>query len=364
MKTLAALATILVLAACGGRREKKQADFEYDEEMSEYDSEEVEEYEYVPSALEAMLDSPTHHTFGADDITLVYHTDSTFHTYIGHGMGEIGKTYSNLFRYSVHRNEEGEVSTEGDQIVVYLKYRNDIIIPFIANGLRDQLEGWLSSPNDLYRVEWRVDTMRRVGAPESLTLQYFATKATKEAQQGVDIAGIRWATLNVDAPGTFTANPADAGMHYQWNRKKGWPATGETVEDWDATTPEGGTHWARVNDPCPEGWKVPRQKQLFSLLDTARVARSFTWPEEYGVRGYEFTDKKTGNSIFLPLVRTRSVEGKLNEDTEMYGTGCGYWSSFREGEKNAYFLYFGTKSGIYDNSFYRSAGMSVRCVAD
>jgi len=34
---------------------------------------------------------------------------------------------------------------------------------------------------------------------------------------GVIINGIKWATRNVDMPGTFAANPEDAGMFYQWD---------------------------------------------------------------------------------------------------------------------------------------------------
>ena len=39
---------------------------------------------------------------------------------------------------------------------------------------------------------------------------------------GVLINGVRWATRNVDAPGTFTTAPENAGMLYQWNRRVGW----------------------------------------------------------------------------------------------------------------------------------------------
>jgi len=38
--------------------------------------------------------------------------------------------------------------------------------------------------------------------------------------EGVVINGVKWATRNVAAPGTFAANPQDAGMFYQWNRKR------------------------------------------------------------------------------------------------------------------------------------------------
>lgn len=49
------------------------------------------------------------------------------------------------------------------------------------------------------------------------------------AQECVEINGVCWATRNVDAPGTFTQNPEDAGMLYQWNRKTAWNVTDSIV---------------------------------------------------------------------------------------------------------------------------------------
>jgi len=40
-------------------------------------------------------------------------------------------------------------------------------------------------------------------------------------ETGVVINGVKWATRNVDKPGTFVANPEDFGMLYQWNRRVG-----------------------------------------------------------------------------------------------------------------------------------------------
>ena len=49
---------------------------------------------------------------------------------------------------------------------------------------------------------------------------------------GVLINGVRWATRNVDTPDTFAENPESAGMLFQWNRRKGWNAADEEVENW------------------------------------------------------------------------------------------------------------------------------------
>ena len=42
---------------------------------------------------------------------------------------------------------------------------------------------------------------------------------------GVVINGIKWATRNIDAPGTFSVNPESLGMLYQWNKKIGWSSS-------------------------------------------------------------------------------------------------------------------------------------------
>ena len=70
-----------------------------------------------------------------------------------------------------------------------------------------------------------------------------ATTLSLTHDYGVLINGIRWATRNVDAPGTFTQNPEDAGMLFQWNRRKGWKRVDEELlENWDRWAAEG-TKW-------------------------------------------------------------------------------------------------------------------------
>ena len=176
------------------------------------------------------------------------------------------------------------------------------------------------------------------------------------SEQGVIINGVRWATRNVAAPSTFAAKPEDAGMFYQWNRKKAWSPTG-AVTGWDSSIPSG-TAWIKANDPSPAGWRVPTFDEIKKLLDANKVRNE--WTTQNGVKGKKFTDRATGNSLFLPTV------GYLDNDNGTLakaGTNGYYWSSTQNGSSFAYFLFF---YGDYVNWFDdgRHFGRSVRSVVD
>ena len=181
---------------------------------------------------------------------------------------------------------------------------------------------------------------------------------------GVEINGVKWATFNVDKPGTFTKKAEDSGMFYQWNRKIGWEANNplqnsEGGNTWDATASEGDT-WEKINDPSPEGYRVPTEAEIRSLLNEEFVSNE--WITQNGIVGRLFTDKTSGNSIFLPAALSRSnANGALPFPGSTYGN---YWSNtIGIASKSAYRLDFGP--GIarinYDN---RANGFTVRPVVE
>ena len=143
---------------------------------------------------------------------------------------------------------------------------------------------------------------------------------TSTSDPGVVINGVRWATRNVAAPGTFASKPEDAGMFYQWNRRKAWPATG-AVTDWDGSNLTS-TTWEKANDPSPVGWRVPTCDEIKKLCDINKVSNE--WTTINGVTGRKFTDKATGNSIFLPAAALL-FHGTLN-----MGRGGHYWSGTQD----------------------------------
>ena len=162
-----------------------------------------------------------------------------------------------------------------------------------------------------------------------------------DTEQGVLIDGIRWATRNVDTPGTFAAIPEFYGMFYQWNRKTAWAANGD-VSGWDTSTPSG-TSWEKDNDPCPAGWRVPTQGELLSLVNSGS-----TWTIKSGVNGILFGTAP--NQIFLPAA------GHL---FSFAGSEVRYWSSTQYDSYLVYYLY-GTSVSVN----FRTYGQSVRCVSD
>ena len=196
--------------------------------------------------------------------------------------------------------------------------------------------------------------------------------------EGVVINGIRWATRNVDAPGTFAETPESFGMLFQWNRRKGWSATDENVENWDNSIPEG-TEWVRRNDPCPRGWRIPTREELISLRD-----EDYGWTNQNGVYGRLFGT--VPNQIFLPATGLRNAESGVfvNRIRQIGRTGY-YWSSSIV-ENNAGFLWFERgesynsirrrieNNELYEDEFFfresvqvssgrRTIGFAIRCVA-
>jgi len=187
--------------------------------------------------------------------------------------------------------------------------------------------------------------------------------------ESVLINGVRWATRNVNTPGTFATNLEDAGMLYQWNRKIGWSSNDPLINSnggttWDGSTPPG-TEWESANNPCPPGYHVPTEAEFQTLLNTTFVTN--VWTTENGVPGRLFTDKNNGNSIFLPAAGFRLNYFSHTGALFHAGTSGYYWSSTQSGADGAYGLWFGSGSNSGSTSIEavaRSSCYSVRPVVE
>ena len=176
---------------------------------------------------------------------------------------------------------------------------------------------------------------------------------------GVVINDIRWATRNVDYPGTFAQHPESAGRFFQWGTPLGgdthhWAATGE-VTDWNSD----GTRvaWTLANNPCPEGWRLPTEEELRSLSSAGSVRA-----QRNGVNGRLFGTAP--DQIFLPAVGWRyNTTGALNT----MGVSGHYWSStpIGIGIGAEYAMHLSINSPASSVvALNRANGFSVRCVAE
>jgi uncharacterized protein (TIGR02145 family) len=177
--------------------------------------------------------------------------------------------------------------------------------------------------------------------------------------RGVEINGVRWATRNVDAPGTFTANPQSAGMFYQWNRATGWSAINPMINSngdnvWDNSAPTG-NEWENANDPCPQGWRVPTSAELQSLTNAKQK-----WATVGSVNGMLFGTAP--NLIFLPAAGYRNSEGDgLLTHNGSYGY---YWSNTQGNNWMSWSLMHFDDANADMYYSVKADGLSVRCVAE
>ena len=148
--------------------------------------------------------------------------------------------------------------------------------------------------------------------------------AEEKAKFYVEINGLKWAKYNVGSKGIFVSSPENYGRYYTYD---------------EALT------------ACPIGWHVPTLEEIKYLLSTDRVAN--TWTTQNGINGGKFTDKTSGNSIFLPAA------GYLDNNDGSTGY---YWSS--TDSKYPYALYFNRRSFPQEACESRSQRLCVRCVCD
>jgi len=245
----------------------------------------------------------------------------------------------------------------------------------------------------------------------ALSVMFIACKKDKDdkgsnggvpvTEEGVVINGVRWATRNVGAHGQFVAKPEDYGGYYQWGRRAdgyesrtspAYPTNDKSQEngvvnvseldaygqiptthaaygkfvkqakgsqDW--RTPQDDNLWGATktaNDPSPVGWRVPTIEEWQSLADETYVTRE--WTTENGINGYRFTDKTTGNTLFLPAAGIRHYGSSALNGAGTFGE---YWSSSINGVY-AYRLTFLGGTTMKTSNTPRAVGLSLRCVAE
>jgi len=256
------------------------------------------------------------------------------------------------------------VTLDKDNITLAVGATETLTATVLPHDATNKAVSWTSSNTVVVTVENGVVTAKEAGtATITVTTEdgnYTATCAVTviPAEVGVVINGVRWSTRNVAAPGTFAANPEDAGMFYQWNRNVGWSSTDPMVNSnggttWDSSIPTSNS-WEKANDPCPTGWRMPTLEEQQSLS-----AAGSEWTTENGVNGRIFGSGET--AVFLPAAGGRDGSGAL------YGVGSKgrYWSGTPHPDTREHPFGMDFNEGHAGTFNYpRSLGISVRCISE
>jgi len=143
------------------------------------------------------------------------------------------------------------------------------------------------------------------------------------AESGVVINGVRWATRNVGSSGTFVSSSVLYGNYYSFYE---------------------------AQNVCPKGWRLPTKQEIQRLVNAGS-----TWTIYNGHTGRMFGSGS--NTLFLPAAGDK------------YGSAskCGeYWTSSSMNNDYGWSLFFDNNGADADN--YRSdkslMGMCIRCVAE
>jgi uncharacterized protein (TIGR02145 family) len=196
-------------------------------------------------------------------------------------------------------------------------------------------------------------------------------------------------TIDYSYSGSFDANgqiPASSTSHYS----KFIFATPYNAQQGDWRIPRDQDLWDvsiyPTNNPCPVGWRVPTNVELFSIIDGRtgsgnsyyfNFGTSWTnlpsgnkvrW-HSGGTNGMEFTPDGTTTTLFLPAAGRHNSTGHLV--VAFSGTIGIYWTSKAAETHSSYHLNFTCSSGadpgpiaISSGASMRAMGYSVRCVAN
>jgi uncharacterized protein (TIGR02145 family) len=248
----------------------------------------------------------------------------------------------------------------------------------------------------------------KIVVPKSEDYQYRTAKVTVTAGSltrevvvehvGTKIGDIVWANANVNEPDTFCESCDELGKLYQWNTKNGFPSytiqnTADTGANGqvDLVTPgyEGGEAdagamaWTEEMNPCPDGWVVPTQEQVMSLigqeegnatkffvdywkLKGPRVSGVFCGIDRELVQAEGFSIDNRQGTIFIPIAgfvhAGKGEPEKMGKQPEWWNaaiwtnTNCGHAWDFKGLWMCSDVHQFGW------NDYPSRSALSIRCV--
>ena len=176
--------------------------------------------------------------------------------------------------------------------------------------------------------------------------------------EGVEINGLLWAPVNCGFEKAIKSDKISYkgytwGKLYQWGRDSGcgYSYDSDASIDGFMSSFAVGEKW--INDPCPDGWRVPTKNELQSLKKSLNTQDL----EDYkGQKGCWYGSTTTENLIFFQAAGYRDAMSGMGYNR---GQSCIYWSSTYD----AGYRVLNCKTGVLDTYSYTTA-LPVRCVKD
>jgi uncharacterized protein (TIGR02145 family) len=227
----------------------------------------------------------------------------------------------------------------------------------------------VSTTPSTHRAEEEDEALSKgLSAPPGLSWLFQSEDNYTLIEEGVVINGVEWARHNIARAGSFVKNPEDPGWTYQWNSIRAEFSMEQTTAgllpaSFLANYPTG-AFWEKSKDPSPQGWRIPTQEEVESLLDTSKVTNE--WTTQNGITGRRFTDRSSGESIFIPAAGKWFADIDSGERTMRkmdIGTGGYYWTAAAQGDFGALTLEFNS-GGASLQTNHRTMTFMIRPVVD
>ena len=208
---------------------------------------------------------------------------------------------------------------------------------------------------------------------------------SQDGHEYVEIAGLKWSTMNLGATGL-----TDYGLYYQWGDTQGYTSgqcgseSGqkyfgwEDYKHWTGNTGSGDSGFTKYNEtddkrvlePSDDAaqaswggnWRIPTAEEFAAFGLAVNTAWTYNY-NETGVGGLICTDKTDSSKVVFLPAGGFCASGKYKLD----GPKCCYWSSSM---KSIYVEYANEIDADYTNIYWQNSvslrlnGFNIRPVSD